>query len=237
MKIYSLQIKFYILILVTIFICHVRINAQDDPVLNYLSHAGDYTDIYNGRIEPIYHPSIYENLPYYENSDFTEASVIYRNNYYPNQKVRLDLYKEQLIILPPNKRYGIILGSQNVDRVFMHNRTFVSLNPPKESKIRNGYYMQLVEGEKVKLFCKENYSLRQKQITSIFDFSKRYYLFFNNRYYPVKNKGSFSKLFPQYKKQINQYSKSKKLNFWKDTEGSLTSLAGYCEELLTSTDK
>jgi len=53
----------------------------------------------------------------------------------------------------------------------------------------------------------------------------------------VKNKGSFSKLFPKYKKQINQFVKNNNLNFNKNTDISLASLAGYCEELITSTNK
>ena len=237
MKTYSFQTKPCILILYMVFVCYVRISAQDTPVVDYLQQAKYYADIYNGRIEPVYSPMVYEDLPYYKNADFTDASFVYRDNYYPNQKVRLDLFKEQLIILPPEKRFGIIVGSQNVDRVFMYNRTFILLDPPKESGIKKGYYIQLLEGEKVKLFCKETYSIRQKQLTYAFDHKITYYLLYNNRYYTVKNKGSFSKLFPQYKKQINQYAKDHKLNFRQDVEVSLTSLAQYCEELITSTNK
>jgi len=220
-----------------VFACCIRISAQDAPVVDYLQQVKYYADIYNGRMEPVYSTMVYEDLPYYKNSDFTDASFVYKDNYYPNQKARLDLFKEQLIILPPEKKFGIILSSQNVDRVSMYNRTFVLLNPPKESGIKNGYYMQLSEGEKVKLFCKETCSIRQKQITYSFDHKITYYLLYGNRYYTVKNKGSFSKLFPQYKKQINQYVKDHKLNFRQNAEASLTFLAQYCEELITPTNK
>ena len=237
MKIYTFRIKYYILIICTTIICHVQINAQDNPVADYLKQVGDFADIYNGRIEPIYHSLMYENFPYYLNSNFTEASVVFKNKYYPNQKVRLDLFKEQLIILPPETKLGIVVSSQNVDRVFMYNRIFVLLNPPKESGIKQGYYIQLFEGEKITLFRKESYTIRVKQLTSIFDNKIQYYLFYNNRYYTMKNKGSFTKLFPQYKKQIDKYVKERKLDFREYTEASLSTLAGYCEELITSTNK
>ena len=119
-------------------------------------------------------------------------------------------------------------------------QTFIFLNPSKESGIKSGYYMQLSEGEKTKLFCKIDYSTREKQtantfgIITIFDRKVRYYLLYNNQYYNMKNAGSFSKIFPQYKKQINQYAKDRKLNFRNNTELSLYYLAEYCEELLTS---
>lgn len=246
MKVYTLRTKHYILILWMTFTCYSQMNAQNSPVANYLKQVGDFADIYNGRIEPIYNPLTYENLPYYLYSDFTEASVIFKNNYYPNQKVRLDLYKEQLIILPPEKKYGIVVSSQKVNKVFMYNKTFVLLDPPESSGIKGGYYIQLIDGEKIKLFRKETYTLRQKQIihnvgqkqiTSVFDNKTRYYLFYNNRYYTVKNKCSFTKLFSQHKKQISQYVKDRKFNFGQNAEASLTALVVYCEELITSTNK
>ena len=236
MKLYMFHIKPHILILCITVICYTQINAQDSPIVNYLNQASDYADIYNGRIEPVYLTLIYENLPYYNNSDFTEASFIYRNNYYPLQKARLDLYKEQLIILPPEKRHGIILNSQNVSKVFMYNRTFVFLDPQKDFGIKKGYYIQLFEGKTIQLYRKENFSTRQKQKYEFFDLNINHYLFFNSRYYSVKNKGSFSKIFPQYKKQINQYVKSSKLKFGQNAEAGLTSLAFYCEELINSSN-
>ena len=237
MKLYLFHIKPRILIFCITVISYLQINAQDSPVVSYLAQANDFADIYNGRIEPVYHSLIYENLPYYNNSDFTEAAIVYKGNYYPNQKARLDLYKEQIIVLPPEKRHGIILSSQNASKVFMYNRTFVLLNPQKDSGIKKGYYIQLLEGRKIQLYRKENFSTRQKQKYDFFDLNVNHYLFFNDRYYNVKNKGSFSKIFPQYKKQINQYVKSSKLKFGQNTENDLTSLAAYCEELIISSDK
>ena len=234
MKLYLFNIKPRILVLCVTVICYVQINAQDSPVENYLSQANDFAEIYNGKIEPVYHSLIYENLPYYNNSDFTEASIVYRDSYYPNQKVRLDLFKEHLIILPLEQRHGIILSSQNVSKVFIYNRTFVLLNPKKDSGIKKGYYIHLFEGKKIQLYRKETFSIRQKQKYDSFDLSINHYVFFNNRYYSVKNKTSFSKIFPLYKKQINQYVKSNKLRFGQNAELGLTLLASYCEELINS---
>ena len=221
--------------------CYTNSGAQDDPVANYLQRTKNYAEICNGKIEVIYNIIQYKDFPYYRNSDFTKASIVYKNNYYPGQKVRLDLFQEQLILLAPEKPYGIILNSQNVEKVFMYNKTIVWLNPLKESGLKPGYYIYLFEGKKLQLFCKEKYLPQQKiQFNTIvyhFEHNIRYYLYYNNKYYPVKNKGSFSKLFPQYKKQINQYAKDNNLNFEQGKDTNLTSLAGYCEELLISTNK
>ena len=201
-----------------------------------MHQIGDYADIYNGRLETNYNTIQYKNLPYYRNADYTEASIIYKDTYYPNQKVRLDLFKEQLIVLAPGKLYGIILSSQNVKEVSMYNKTFVWLVPPKESGLKNGYYIHLLKGKKMQLLCKENYELQQKEVTYHFDHKVRHYLSYNDRYYPVKNTASFIKIFPQYKKQINKFSRDSKLNFKQAKDWSLTSLTGYCDVLLSMQD-
>jgi len=230
-------------VLCVIIVCHTFINAQNDPVTNYLQQAGAFAEIYNGKMETPYNMVQYENLPYYMNADFTEATVVYKKNYYPNQKVRLDLYKEQLIVVPPGTQHAIVVCSSDVERVDMHKylKTFVWLTPPKESGLKAGFYILLSDGEKIQLFCKEKYSLQQKlrqtDAISYFECDIRYYLQFKNRYYTVKNKGSFSKLFPQYKKQINKFVKDHSLDFKHQADGSLVSLSVYCEELLNSTNK
>jgi len=211
-------------------------NAQSNPRENYIQQTGDYSDIYNGRIETNYNVLQYENLPYYISSEFADATVVYRKNLYPGQKVRLDLFKEQLITLPPDKQYGVVVRSSDVDKVVVYNKTFLRLVPPEESGLKPGYYLQLSEGKKIQLFCKNSYSLQQQLLTYSFDLKVRYYLLYNNQYYTVKNKASFSKLFTRYKKQINQFAKDKQLNFSRDKEESLVSLSGYCEELLTSSN-
>ena len=238
MKIHSSQIKFYLSALFVAIVCLTPIRAQDDPVVNYLQQAGDYADIYNGKMEAVYNVIQYKNFPYYVRSDFTNASIVYRNNYYPDQQVRLDLYKEQLILMPPGKQFGVIVGFQNVEKVYMYSKTFVRLIPPKESGLKPGFYIQLLEKEKMQLYCKEYFNLEQRElIYSGFARGVRYYLLYNGQYYTVKNKGSFSKLFPRYKKQINKFAKDNKLNFKQNTDVSLTSLAACCEELITSTNK
>ena len=237
MKINLSKIKSYMFITGIFFVCYAHTSAQKNPVENYIQQAGDYANIYAGKMETNYNSLIYENYPYYINADFTDASIVYRNNYYPNQKVRLDLFKEQLIILPPEKQFGIIARSEDVEKVYMYSKTFVWLIPLKESGLKAGFYIQLLNSEKMQLFGKEYFTVRDNLVTYSFDHSSRYYLLYNGRYYTVKNKGSFSKLFPKYKKQINQFVKNNNLEFNKNTDISLASLAGYCEELITSTNK
>jgi hypothetical protein len=129
----------------------------------------------------------------------------------------------------------------------MYNKTFVRLVPPKESGLKEGYYIQLMETGKMQLLCKIEYIFQspqpsqvqsnQQKLMNSFAQKTQYYLFYNNQYYKVKDKGSFSRLFPQYKKQIKKFSRDHSLDFKKNADKSLLSLAGCCEELLTPTNK
>ena len=234
MNLYHSYIKYYLSLMILAVVCSASIYAQDDPVMSYLHHTGDYADIYNGEMEPVYNIFRYDNFPYYMSPYFTEASIVYKNNFYPNQRVRLDLYKEQLILVLPAKQFGIVINSQNVDRVHMYNKTFVRLAPPKKSGLRQGFYIQLSESEKIQMYRKDYFNIDQRKVKYAFEGKTQYYLLYKDQYYTVKNKNSFSKIFPQYKKQINQYSKEKKLNYEQFKDESFISLAAFCEELLTT---
>ena len=237
MKLFLLNIKLYISILFLTIICYLPIIAQNAPVENYLKEVGEYSTIYNGKLEKNYNVLIYKNFPYYKSSDFTNASMVYKNNFYPNQKVRLDLYKEQLSLLPPEKQFGIIVNFEDVQRIYMYDKTIVRLIPNKESGLKQGFYILLFEREKMQLYRKEYFNIQQKEtVYYIFEQGFRYYLFYNNRYYTVKNKGSFTKLFPHFKKEINKFCKDKKLNFKQNADESLSALADYCHSLLFSTN-
>ena len=224
----------------TVIYCSLS-NAQDVSVENYLQQAAYYAEMYNGKIEEIYNAVLYKELPYYKNAEFTETTIVYKNKIYPNQKARLDLFREQLAVVSPEKQYAIVVGSSNVGKIYMYGKTFVWLTPPKDSRLTPGYYMQLFEGKEIQLFCKEKYtprkSLENEYTVFYFDYKIRYYLLYNNRYYTVKNKALFVKLFPQYKKYINKFVKDHQLNFRQNPAESLASLAAYCEELTNSTNK
>ena len=108
MQINSNQIKLHTLFFYITIICCAHINAQLVPVEDYLQQAGCHAEIYNGKVEEVYNSLIYKELPYYKNADFTESSIIYKGNYYPLQKARLDLFREQLVILSPEIQLFII---------------------------------------------------------------------------------------------------------------------------------
>ena len=211
--------------------CQFNINSQDRIAESYLDTIGDFAAIYNGKIEAIYAVNVYKNLPYYGATDFVPGEVVYKDKYYPNQQLKLDLYKEQLLVLSPQRHFGIVLDSKDVQEAILYGRKFVWYSPEQSKDLKRGFYIQLHKGENMTLLCKVSMSLQVEVSRSRFSSKTRFYFLYNGSHYTVKNKNSFVKIFPKYKNQINQFAKEQKLKFGPDSENSLTLLAQYCENL------
>lgn len=226
-------IKRILIFLGIAFAGHTIIYGQNKLVEEYMKEAGDFAVIYSGELETIYNPFIYVNDPYYVSQDYTKGELVYRGNAYANLQMRLDLYKGHLLLLTPKTNLGIIVNPEHVNEVRMHGKVQIYHKPPPGTGLKTGYYSLLHNGQKLKLLGRQNVTLEPVHETAKERFASvyRYYLVRDGIYYPVRNKQSFTKLFPDYKKQINRYAKQNMLNFKREREGSLTKLAQFCEEM------
>jgi len=236
MKSFAAHLIFFFVFLETIDIFSSAVYAQDAAIRDYLSETGNFTAIYNGKIKSEYNSLYYENTPYYKSNTFVEGIIELNNgNRYPGQKLRLDLYAEQLEILTPVSHYSIIFDEKKVAKAILGDETFVFLSPKKKSGIQSGYYHLLFDTESFKLYKKTKFKTFTKGVLIQFYFDTKYYICLGDAYSSVNNKGSFTKLFPQYKKQINSFCKEKRLKFNSENRGeSLSMLADYCHQLITA---
>jgi hypothetical protein len=221
--------------------CFLPVFAQNPIISEYQAKTGEYAGLYSGQIKPVYNIFYFDNHPFYKSNELADATLIYDGNTFYGQKIRLDLYKEELSLKSPEKNYNIIVDSEKVDTVYAWNETIIRLKLPEKSGLSKGFYSLLFDGRRLQLLFKAKCVTSRVVIDKLekrrFMVENRYYLCFSGQYYPVKNKNSFTKLFPQYKKQINRFSKERKLDFRNETRQSLTLLAQYCEELLQSDKK
>jgi hypothetical protein len=236
-----MRIKFFkIKLLCLAILGQTYANAQNASISNYLNQADNHAEIFNGRIEQMYHPSMFRNVPYFVNSEFTEVTIVYRGNYYPNLQARLDLYREQLVVLSGRQPIAIHSQNQNVNRVYIHGRTFVWLTPPRNSGLDAGFYMLLMEGDSIQLFGRERYILRRnlqhERVIFEFNHEVRFFLRHNDEYQTMRNRRSFTRLFPEHRREINNFSRRNRLNFGQNRAESLTAIAVYSEQLINSTN-
>ncbi|MDL2299760.1 hypothetical protein LJC21_03540, partial [Bacteroides sp. OttesenSCG-928-E20] len=209
-------------LLFAFFLCfQYLVFAQTDvsaTIKDYLVDVGEYSVLYNGELEEGYSAS-FLNLPYYETSDYVQGDIVFKGCMYSQQKLRLDLYKERLIILTGQKRYNVIVNPLGVDKVFLHGETIIWHSPNKASNLKDGYYSQLFEGTDLQLLKKTKFAtntMKEKEMR-YFSQQTRYYLLYKDVYYQVKNKRSVIKAFPELKQEINKFVKEHSLNFKRDT--------------------
>ena len=232
MKITS-RIKRLMIVVGVVFTSHTLLHGQNDLINLYLEASGDYARIYNGELEPIYSSLFFENDPYYISSDYALGDIEYRGNYYPNQNLRLDLYAGNLIILTPDNKLGVIIDPNHLGYARIHDHTIIYHVPSSENELKRGYYLKLYGGKELMLLCRINCMSETVtgQVKKRFSQTCRYFIVKDGEYYQVKNKKSFTKLFPAYKRQINRYVKENKLSFSVINRGrSLAKLAHFYEE-------
>ena len=211
------------------------LKGQNDVVRSYLDKTGEYAEIYNGRVEIIYPSILYKNQPYYKSSDFTGGKLMHNGNTYSNVSLRLDLYKEQLILRSPGSNYHIIAANECVDSVYLYDDVFVYLTQYDKTTPKAGYYRLLHDGN-LQLLHKISFSLDTRDVVYRFSSQDKYHVLFNGKYREVKNKNSIIDILPQYKKQINQFAKEYKLDFSLNKEYSLMRLISYCEQLVSGNE-
>jgi hypothetical protein len=238
----DLYIPIRILTFAIILLLNIPCYGQDVVSDDYLNITGDYAAVFNGQTDVNYNS---DNYPYFfpkkpasfgsSPKDFVAGTLTYNGTVYKNVRLRLDLFKEELIILSPQKGFGIILEPQRVNEAVLYSRIFFWNS---NSNIAEGYYMQLYKGEFLKLVYKEKFELQSRirdlQSIDYFLQDTKFYLLYKGKYIQVKDKKSFTKLFPGQKSRINEFVKKQKLNFKQEREKSLIELSAFCEQFLLS---
>lgn len=208
--------------------------AQEEAINSYLESVNDYSYLHSGQLEMGYNRMAYTNTPYFLGQDYVAGTITFNGIVYPNQRIRFDLHKKHLVVLLPKKQLAKVVDPAKTAQFTIHGITFVKLSPTAESKLPTDFYSLLLEGKHFTLYGREysEYHRTLSSISTTFVHKSKYYLFMNNTYYPITGKKSFTKLFPAFKKEINNMVKDQELDFRKEKVKSIIQVATYCDELL-----
>lgn len=201
-------------------------------VRDYMDKAGLFSRLYSGEVTSRYNPQIYQGSPYFNGENYTIGTIVFNNVEYPELNILLDLYKQQVIIINPNN-YAIIVPNEKIQKVILNDNVFMWRNSTPENGLKySGFYIHYFTGKNVELVCDERYVIREEKIIPItFEQKERFYLKKGDFYYKISGKGDFLKIFPEAKKQINEYAKSQRLDFSTRKIQSMISLASMCDKL------
>ncbi|MBB4800421.1 hypothetical protein HNP37_000460 [Flavobacterium nitrogenifigens] len=169
-----------------------------------ISNGYAYKDPYN---------TIDGNNMYYISNDFRKGSVTYEGQTYFDVNLKYGLYKDELIFSPHGEsKYSSISLIQDKTSAFTINgRNFVNLNKKVSPlpELTTGYYEVTALREGFNFYIKHFKKLENKtvdnKVYSNFIESNTYFIFYKNTYYTSNSKSEILKIFPNQKKQINDF--------------------------------
>jgi len=233
--------KIAVIFLISLFyggMCWAQENriAQKPPdslILDYLSETGRFATLYNGKSE-IPYTLRFENHPYFESERFAQGTLSYNHVVYQDVFLRLDLFRNELAVYLPGTSYNIVLENEKFDYAVLNNATLVLTVSENDTKER--FLVLLHDGtypviKKYKLSINEDMSYLSRSLKRSFIIKSQYAIYVNGVPCPVKNKSSILKLFPDSKKELNEFAKRQKLNFRGQFEQAMIALVTHYEEL------
>lgn len=209
------------------------VKAQD-AAADYASFAAGQAVIFHGKEQLKYSTSI-KNHPYLKSDKYVPGNLCFEGILYDDVKMRLDLYKNELLLLSPDERYNIVLPSDRVDFAHFHGYHIFYHDPEgKENSLPEGYYLRLHDGRCTVLekpSCAFSKQIKGLEVEESFDQSVKYYIQKEGAYYPVGSKGSVLKVFKERKKELARYIKQEKLDFRHAREEAIVAVAREYERL------
>jgi len=196
----------------------------DGAANSYLRTANIQSPLYYGKEQESYPPA--SNHPYFVDWTFAKARLSYSGVIYPEALLRLDINRDELIVVSPDYRQ-IVLFPENVDFAMLHGRHIIYFRsyglPGSPSP---GYYFLLYSG---------NCFVMEKQTAALilandvgsraryyFTFNTKYYLYKDGVYYNIRSQQGLLKALSPYKKELKRFISVSRLDFRTNPKEFLT---------------
>lgn len=230
-----------IIILLSLSIGILQAQQTDSPlglpdrlVQGYCSVVQEYAIIFNGKEYSRYEKQT-TNHPYLASSEFKEGTINYGGTVYPHVQMKLDLYRDELVLQSPNKLYPVVANKKQIDYIQLNGYRII--NPSSrnwQSQLGNEYILLLHDNifpviKKYAVTYEEK--VKGLSVETSFRIKERYYLVKDNKCYPFKNKRTLLNLFPDKKKELGRYAREQKLNFKKQPEQAFVTIVKQYETM------
>jgi len=179
----------------------------DRSAIEYLQKAHNLSALYYGNLQEG-HPRT-TNHPYLVSDQYTKSRLSYLQTIYPEAMVRLDLSRNELLVISPDFR-SIVLFPDNVDYVDLHgNHIFYFSNVNLPGAPSAGYYALLHSGnclilknQTAQLMQKDNNSTTMEYY---YTFTTKYYLFKDGAFQIIRNQRGLLKALQPHKKELKRF--------------------------------
>lgn len=200
----------------------------------YLQEVGDQAELFVGKTEYGYPPTIYMDFPYWGTDDFRQGTVVFNGLTYRNVWIRFDAYLQQLVVRTPVKGAFVCVPMQRVDKFTLDGMEFVRRNGGFVALLFSGARMELVE---------QMLLYRKERVTDVgraqYGFMREtlFHVLTDEGMYEVNKLKSVLKLYPGMKKELRAFAKTNRLDFKEHRRASLIAMIKYAEGLLAESPK
>ena len=202
----------------------------------YQSAIAGNSQVFNGidYIDPLQKKKL-NGTPYFLNDEWQEGFVFYGDQLFENVSLRYNLFLNKLLIEHVQSHATIEMILEKIKYFGISNHTFVWLsNSTTQSDVKEGFYEVLYSG-KTKVYARRYKTIKevadQKVMVTEFLDKRKLYLFKDEQYFAITNKGSALNAFGEDKSEIKKFLSQEKLNFRSDPESALVAIANYYDDL------
>jgi hypothetical protein len=190
--------------------------SQEKAIYNlYDNNVGkENLDINNGVPHVNPYKTIDNNTNMYLVDDkFSSGSIVYDGQIYYNTNLKYDIFRDEIILNPTgaSELIGINLTKRKITSFSIYNKNFIKVEKEQYAlpELSTGYYEISEYKDNLLLYIKHQKNIQKKiKDDGIFYQYKEqnsYYIDYQKKLYPINNKSDIIKIFPEQKKQINEF--------------------------------
>ncbi|MFY0608449.1 MAG: hypothetical protein JXR10_17145 [Cyclobacteriaceae bacterium] len=182
-----------------------------------------------------------KNSDQFFNSPVWEANTIsFRNEVYDSIFMLYDIDEDVLMIRHPTDvsyfGMGITLPQSDISWFTLSGHYFKNYSDPILN-LGKGFFEESYLGDKMSLIIKRSKSLKTDRVLE-FEDTHAYVIKLDESYHRFTGKSTFYRILPEYKKEIKQFLKDRRINLrMKDSEEGLLKTIKYCDLLLAQSSK
>lgn len=216
--------------------CGVTKGQTDAPLSTaYLRQAEKEAALYNGKIEQRYFTTA-EGHPYAGTKEFAEGELRFDGITYPGVALRLNVHRDELILLSPDRKTCLVLPAEGVEYARFGGYETRWLRPLGEKGyLAEGYYQLVRSQGYYPLYrrLKKQISERKRgmEVTQYFDEKQEYYLLQEGRFHPVGSQKALLRCLSDRQAELKAYIKQHALRFNQERERTLITLLDYYDTI------
>ncbi len=203
----------------------------------YHATIGLQAHLYNGPLYAPYPRPFTEGHQFFEADSFRNGTVFYDGLQYLNVRLKLDIIRDELIMLHPANNFQLNLIKEKIDSFSISGHSF--LNITKDSSVNSspapGFYHQLYSSSSIRFLAKRKKFIQEMTETSSIStkvYKKdSYFVVKNGLYHSIKNKKSFMSTVKDKRGEMQKFINNNKLSFKKSFEEDVVKALSYYNQL------